>query len=53
MSKGRQDLIKQLVQWREQGDRLVVYLGANGDIYKKKLGKDLMQTSELDMIEVV
>ena len=28
----RQDLIKQLVQWREQGIRLVVCLDANGDI---------------------
>ena len=49
----RHDLIKQLVQWRKEGDRLVVCLDTNGDIYKKKLGKALVQTSELDMIEVV
>ena len=49
----RQDLIQQHVQWRKEGDRLVVCLDANGDIYKKKLSKDLVQTSKLEMIEVV
>ena len=49
----RHDLIKQLVQWRKDGDRLVVCLDTNGDRYKKKFVKDLVQTSELDMIEVV
>ena len=49
----RKDLIKQLIQWREEGDRLVVCLDTNGDIYKKKLGKALFQTNELSMVEVV
>ena len=49
----RQDLIKQLVKWREEGDRLVVCLDTNGDIYRKKLGKALVETKELDMVEVV
>ena len=49
----RQDLIRQLVQWQKEGDRLVVCLDANGNIYKKKLGRDLVTTSELEMVEVV
>ena len=49
----RQDLIRQLVQLRKEGNRLVVCLDANGDIYKKKLGKDLVKTGELEMVEVV
>ena len=29
------DLVAQLTKWREEGDRLVVCLNANEDIYKK------------------
>ena len=49
----RQDLIRNLVQWRKEGDRLVVCLDGNGNIYNKKLGRDLVNNSELEMIEVV
>ena len=35
----RQDLIRQLVQWRKEGDRLVVCLDVNGNIYIKKTGQ--------------
>ena len=49
----RQDLIKNLIQWRKEGDRLVVCLDANGNIYNKKLGRDLANNSELEMVEVV
>ena len=49
----RQDLIRQLVQWRKEGNRLVVCLDANGNIYNKKLGRDLASTNELEMVEVV
>ena len=31
----------------------MVCLDTNGDIYKKKLGKALVQTNELSMVEVV
>ena len=53
MTRFRQDLVQQLDHWRKGGDRLVVCLDANGDIYKKKLGKDIGKTSELEMVEVV
>ena len=49
----RQDLIRQLLQQRKEDDRLVLCLDANGNIYKKKLDKDLVRTSELEMVEVV
>ena len=32
----RQDPTKQLMQWRKEGDRLIVCLDTNGDIYKKR-----------------
>ncbi len=51
--KFRQDLVAQLTQWREQGDRLVVCLDANENIYKKSLGKTLTCTDGLAMREVV
>ena len=43
----------QLVKWRQQGDRLIVCLDANEDIYKKSIGKTLTDTSGLAMKEVV
>ena len=49
----RKDLIKQLIKWRVGGDRLLVCLDANERIYKKKLGKALMERESLGMIEVV
>jgi hypothetical protein len=49
----RDDLIKQLTQWREEGDRLVVCLDANEDIYRKELGKKLTAADGLNLTEVV
>ena len=43
----------QLRKWREEGDRLVVCLDANEDIYKKSLGKSLTKSDGLRMSEVV
>ena len=47
------DLVAQLKKWREEGDRLVVCLDANEDIYKKSLGKSLTKSDGLRMSEVV
>ena len=47
------DLMSQLEKWREEGDRLVVCLDANEDIYKKSLGKSLTKQEGLNMLEVV
>ena len=49
----RDDLIKQLVTWRRQGDRLIVCMDANEDIYKKSTGKTLVGNKELSMGEAV
>ena len=49
----RDDLVKQLVAWRKQGDRLVVCIDANKDIYKKSIGKALVDNKELCMGEAV
>ena len=43
----------QLHKWQEEGDRLVVCLDANEDIYKKSLGKSLTKRNDLNMLEVV
>ena len=47
------DLVAQLIKWHEEGDRLVVCLDANEDIYKKSLGKSLTKSDGLRMSEVV
>ncbi len=47
------DLVVQLQRWREDGDRLVICLDANEDIYKKSLGKSLTDIDGLAMKEVV
>ena len=49
----QEDLVKQLKKWRADGDRLVVCLDANSDIYKKELGKSLTEANGLNMSEVV
>jgi hypothetical protein len=51
--KFHDDLKGQLRKWREEGDRLVVCLDANEDIYKKSLGKSLTSQEGLNMSEVV
>jgi hypothetical protein len=37
----RQDLVKALKQWRQEGDRLIMCMDANKDINKKSIGKTL------------
>jgi len=51
--KFREQLLHQLKQWREQGDRLIVCLDANEDIYRKALGKELTDADGLALREVV
>ena len=51
--KFHDDLINLLKKWREEGDCLVVCLDANEDIYKKSLGKSLINLEGLNMLEVV
>jgi hypothetical protein len=48
-----EDLLQQLGRWREQGDKLIVCLDANEDIYKKAIGKALTLVDGLAMKEVV
>jgi len=47
------DLIRQLEKWRLDGDRLIVCMDANEDIYKKSIGKSLTKAEGLNMSEVV
>lgn len=49
----RQDLVAQLEKWREEGDRLIVCMDANENIYKKSIGKTLTKINGLGMREVV
>ena len=41
------------MKWREAGDRLIVCLNANENIYSKDLGKVLTRSDGLNMSEVV
>jgi hypothetical protein len=45
--------VAQLKQWREQGDRLIVCLDANEDIYRKAIGRELTDTDGLALREAV
>ena len=49
----QEDLIAQLNQWREYGDRLIVCLDTNENIYNKIIGKKLTDREGLAMSEVV
>lgn len=49
----QRDLVKQLQAWRDSGDRLIVGLDANQNIYKGSIGKALTDPVGLDMNEVV
>ena len=51
--KFRTDLIDLLQKWREQGDKLIVCMDANEDIYRKSIGKALTSVEGLAMKEVV
>ena len=47
------DLIALLKQWREEGDRIIVCLDANENIYTKRIGHALTAVDGLAMREVV
>jgi hypothetical protein len=47
------DLISQLKKWKEEGDRLVVCLDANENIYRKSLGRSLADLDGLNMSKVI
>ena len=49
----REDLVQQLVAWRNQGDRIILCMDANEHIYRKALGKILTDPAGLAMSEVV
>jgi hypothetical protein len=49
----RQDVVKVLKKWREEGDRLIVCMDANEDIYKKSNGRTLMDREGHNMVEAV
>jgi hypothetical protein len=51
--KFREDLGKLLKEWRAAGDKLIVCLDANENIYKQALGKLLTNPEGLGMIEAV
>ena len=46
-------LLTQLRKWREQVDRRIVCMGVNEDIYRKRIGKALTMSDDLQMIEAV
>ena len=52
-TKFREDLAAQLKEWRAEGDRIVVCMDANKDIYPKSIGKALTDLDGLNMSEVV
>jgi hypothetical protein len=51
--KFNDDLTGQLKKWREDGDRLVVCMDANENIYKKSIRRTLTSIEGLNMNEVV
>jgi hypothetical protein len=46
-------LVELLRKWKEQGDRIIVCMDANEDIYRKSIGKTLTDEEGLNMREVV
>jgi hypothetical protein len=52
-TKFRDDLLRLLTTWREAGDRIIVCLDANKNIYTKAIGKALTEEEGLGMSEVV
>ena len=49
----REDLISKLKHWREDGDRLIVCLDTNENIYNKSIGRKLTYRNGIAMSEVV
>ncbi len=52
-SRFREDLLRQMRQWRWAGERLILCLDANKNIYLGKLGRELTDLHGLGMKEVV
>ena len=48
----RDDLIRKLQYWREEGDRIILCKDANEDIYKKSIGKSITEIYGLNINEV-
>jgi hypothetical protein len=48
-----EDLVSQLLRWQQDGDKLIVCLDANEDIYCKSIGKALTDINGLANEEVV
>lgn len=52
--KFREDLVTQLKSWREQGDRLIVFMDVNDDIYRGEIAQALTGEAEgLRMVEAI
>ncbi len=49
----KEDLVSQLKQWCKEGNRLIVCLDANEDIFKKSIRKSLTNIDGLAMKEIV
>jgi uncharacterized protein (UPF0332 family) len=49
----REDLVNQLTQWRDEGDRLIVFMDANQHVYNGPIGKLLTDENGLMMEEAV
>ena len=49
----QEDLIVQLVEWKEDGDRLIVVLDTNHNIYRNDIRKALTDGDGLDMTKAV
>ena len=49
----KSNLITQLMGWRKEGDRLIVCMDINEDIYRKSIGKSLTESEDLLMVETV
>jgi hypothetical protein len=49
----REDLLRQMKQWRKDGERLILCLDANENIYRGELGRRLTKLDGLGMKEVV
>jgi hypothetical protein len=50
--KFHDDLVAQLNKWRDEGDRLIVCMDANEDIYSKSIGRSLTNEHGLNMSKI-
>ncbi len=48
-----EDLLRQMKQWQKDGERLILCLDANKNIYRGELGRQLTKLNSLGMKEVV